>query len=307
MRILILFNPIAGKGKSRAVARRVDERLRAAGHETVVAETRVGACTHWLDGLLTEVDGLVVAGGDGAMRLACDPAGRTSTPIYQIPCGTENLFAREFGMSRSPRALLEALQQFTIGRADTGLVGDQPFLHMVSMGYDAAVVHDLARRRGRSISHASYLRPMVRQLLRWEAPRLLVVVDGEPIGEPQAGCVIVANSRQYAGRLDPAWKASITDSRLDVVFLPTRSRLDLIGWIVKCRLRRQRRDPRLLYRQGREVEIHCEPPQLFQVDGDPPGGEGAAASRLEITLRPAFLPVLQPARRRQARTGFFNV
>ena len=41
MRILILFNPIAGKGKSRAVARRVDERLRAAGHETAVAETRV--------------------------------------------------------------------------------------------------------------------------------------------------------------------------------------------------------------------------------------------------------------------------
>ncbi len=121
---------------------------------------------------------LVVVGGDGAMRLAAASAVRTGTPVYHYPLGTENLFSREFGMSASPAALLDALRSLRVEHVDVGVANGRTFLLMVSMGYDAEVIHDLSARRGGGISHLSYLGPLVRQLRRWRPPELTVRADG---------------------------------------------------------------------------------------------------------------------------------
>src|SRR5262245_65799244 len=90
------------------------EQLRSAGHVVQVEPTRLEAPKQWLDGLLAGVQLLVVSGGDGAVRLAAGSAHRTGVPLYQIPRGTENLFAREFGMDRRPTTLLRALERFDV-------------------------------------------------------------------------------------------------------------------------------------------------------------------------------------------------
>ena len=64
-------------------------------------------------------------------------------------------------MTRSAPALLAALEARRILEVDVGLANDHPFLLMASVGFDADVVHDLAARRGNSISHLSYLPPII--------------------------------------------------------------------------------------------------------------------------------------------------
>jgi len=233
------------------------------------------------------------------MRLASGPAARTSTPVYHFPFGTENLFAREFGVDRSPERLLAAIERFHVETVDVGVANGRPFLLMASLGYDAEVIHDLASRRRGGISHLSYVPPIVRQILRWQPPPVDVRVDGTMIVEQGRGMVVVANSRQYARRLDPARRASMTDGRLDVVFLPMESRLDVIRWMILCRRGRHLDDPRVVYREGTAVEVRPATPQRFQIDGDPPEalpGEPVetAFAELRVSLRPAYLPVLIP-------------
>ncbi len=227
MNIVVLYNPIAGAGKAGAVARRIGEAVDQAGRHVVLAETRIDAADDWLDRQLAEAGALVVVGGDGAVRLAAEPAIRTQTPLYHFPSGTENLFSREFGMDRRVQTLLRALERNEPRLVDVGVVNGRTFLLMVSVGYDAEVVHDLAGRRGSSISHWSYLGPSIRQLRSWRPSRLAVTVDGERIDLGRQGAVVVANSRQYAWRLDPAQRAVMSDGLLDVLFFRWRPKPSL--------------------------------------------------------------------------------
>ena len=112
--------------------------------------------------------------------------------------------------------------------------------------------------------------------------------------------VVVANSRQYAARLDPAQRAEMSDGLLDVLFFPIASKAQLLSWLIQCRLRRHLADQRLVNRCGRAIKIVCDQPQRYQLDGDPPpkadnpvGGE-TAIRQLQISLRPGVLRVLAP-------------
>ena len=294
MRVMVLFNPIAGRGKSAVIAGALADRLSLAGHEATPVETRLADPSEWLDPALADIDVVVVAGGDGAVRLAVDSAARLDKPLYHYPLGTENLFARELGTTRSADQLLRALERGRMSRLDVGKVRGQTFLLMVSVGYDAEVVHDLASNRTGGISHLSYGPPMFRRFLRWRPSRLSVRVDDELVVDGQAGFLVVANCRQYARRFDPARRASMSDGRLDVVFLPTRSKAELIRWGLACRTGRHMSSRRLVYRQGEAVEIRSDPPKVYQVDGDPGGDLNEEISDLSLSVAPAKLPVLLP-------------
>src|SRR5204863_2682472 len=109
------------------------------------------------------------------------------------------------------------------------------------------------------------------------------------------------NSRQYGWRLNPAGRASMSDGLLDVAYFPARGRRDLVRWALLCRLQKHLDNPRLIYRTGRQVEIACDQPQHFQLDGDAPERVGDDESngggngwKLSISLQEAALPVLAP-------------
>ncbi len=263
--------------------------LRRAGRLPELCST--GADDPSLDQRARGAEAILVVGGDGAVRLAAGAAIRTGTPVYHVPCGTENLFAREFGMSR--RAVLGALERRRVAWVDAGLANGSRFLLMASIGYDAEVVHDLAARRGASITHWSYLGPMARRLRAWRAPLMQVTADGRSLGGGP-GQIIVANCRRYMWSLNPARLADMTDGRLDVVFLPARRRAELLVWIGRCALRRALSSSRAVFERAASVAITCDEPQHVQVDGDPLGGPGSKTSRLELAIEPGVLPVLLP-------------
>jgi diacylglycerol kinase family enzyme len=294
MRILVLYNPIAGSGRASAAAESVRVALREGGHEPSLQETLPDPPADWLVSSLAGVDLLLVVGGDGAVRLASGPAAQTGTPLHVFPLGTENLFAREFGIGRSLPRLLDAVRRFELRHVDVGVAGDKTFLLMTGLGFDACMVRDLAAGRRGGISHLSYAGPLLRQTWRWRAPRMTIRVDDEIVVRERRGFVQIANCRQYAVRLDPALRASMTDGLLDVVFFPCKSGPGVLAWLLACRCRAHVRSARLAYHRGASVLVSSEPEHPYQVDGDAPGPT-SPASELAISVRPGALPVLVPA------------
>ena len=296
MRVVILSNPISGRGTADRAAQQARAGLEAAGIEVDLAETPADPGHVDLSRRVEGAAALVVAGGDGTVRIAAAAAIGADVPLWHLPCGTANLFARAWGMPRDPEALLAAVRAGRVRRVDACEANGEPFVLMASIGYDAEIVYDLARRRGRAITSRSYLGPMWRQLGSWRPPSLAVRVDGEPLVEARTGLVVVANFREYMWGLNPATEAVMDDGLLDVVFFPVRSRRELVGWLLKCARRRHLGDGRLVTGRGRIVEITClEHAQRYQLDGDPPAGDDATAQRLRVAVRPGALPVLCPA------------
>ena len=299
MAFLAIFNPISGAGRARAKADALAEAARRRGVELELRPTEPDPPETWLRPFLAgnAYRAIVVIGGDGAVRLVAPEAALAGIPIVHCPEGNENLFAREFGMTNDPDRIIDLLERGRrreIDLIDVAVAGRpvETAVLMASFGFDAEVVHDLAARRTGSVSNLSYVAPMLRAALRLSLPTVTAVLDGQCIARRIQGLVIVANSRQYAIRLDPARRAEMDDGRLDVAIFPCRSVIGLLGWLGRARMGLHLRSRRLIYGQGRTLELHLEPAHRWQVDGDPPHRPDPVG-RADFSVRPGVLSVLE--------------
>lgn len=294
MRVVLLFNPLSGQGRSEAEATRFAAAISAAGHAVRPIASRPGSADEWLAGPLAEADAMLVFGGDGSLRMAAGPAARAGVPVQQVPLGTENLFARQYGGSRTPEEAVRTLGRGEVRAIDLARLrwgrSECDFTIMASLGIDAAIVHDLAARRDGPITHLSYLGPVVRQGLAWEPPEIAIATDGGPWRELGRGLLIVANASVYALGIDPVRGADPSDGLLDAAFLPCEGSVDALAAAV--RLLAGGPASGLPHVAARSFQVRVRPESPWQVDGDPaPGGGGEAT----LDHRPERLLVLRPA------------
>jgi diacylglycerol kinase family enzyme len=297
MAIAVVFNPISGSGRAERFATGLRDALEREGWIIELVPTERAPASEWLEPHLPGKDAVVVVGGDGAVRLVAPEAARAGVPLWHVPCGTENLFARAFGMTRSAADLSAALRRRATREIDLAAVEREggardDFVIMASVGFDAAVVHALSATRRGGISHLSYARPIIASLGAWRPSRIAWTVDGEreDLGE---GMVVVGNLPDYGARLNPAAGAVCDDGELDAVFIPARAALDLLPWVPLLWTGLHRRHPLLRERRGRRIELLLSPQAELQLDGDAaPGGQDG---RFAFSLSERRLSVLVPA------------
>lgn len=299
MRIVLVSNGASGRGGAGAIATEASAALEARGHTV----ERIALSQAWagtLDGA-----GLIVAcGGDGTVSAIASEASRRDIPIFHLPRGTENLFAREFGMRPSAALLASAVDAWRVESFDLGRVESDAgapcrdarhFALMCSVGFDADVLRALAARRRGPISHASYVVPVVRSLLRPVIRTLWIEVDGRVVVDGVKGNVVVSNCRRYALGIDPSREASMTDGELDAFFAPSASSARTLAWMASALAFRGVRSGRVVRARGRTITVRVEGDlgMGFQADGEALQATGARA--LTFTLAPEKLRVLRPA------------
>lgn len=265
----MVFNPVSGGGRAARSAQQVSDHLTARGHQCTLRATQPVA--DWSGDLLAASDALIVAGGDGAVRLAAAAAMRTGTPIYHLPCGTANLLARRHGMTLDPATVAAALERGERLATDVGTAGGELFLLMAGIGIDARIVHSLHERRRGSISRLSYLMPSLRESMRWRGERIEVEIDGRawPLREP--GTLIIANSPAYAQGIDPLRAADETDGALDAAWMPAQHAGHAIAWALSCWRRTQESRAGWSTRRGAAISVTWRAPRhapKLQLDGD---------------------------------------
>lgn len=297
--VVVIHNPRSGRGLASQLARRFVRALDEAGHD--VHPVIAGEAPTPPD-VLREADAMVLIGGDGTVNHAADTAVAAGAPIYHVGTGNENLVAGAFGMTRRPTQLLEALEQprlahIDLGRVTQGPAAGNPFLLMASVGPDASIIRRVARGRTRAIGHLAYVLPVLAEAFDTYTPELTIRVDGDLVVERERGLVLVANAPEYASNINPAASASLTDGKLDVLFLPCRTSLRAAGWALSARLRRTERVDASHAVRGHSVSIQThDGPLVAQLDGEwaaaRNGHRGATAWSLEV--EPQRLPVLVP-------------
>lgn len=278
MRTVLLYNPKAGRGRAERVADLARQALERLGHGVTSLCASNGTTDARLRAALDARSLLVVVGGDGTLHSAIDAAVATGAAVYQLPLGTENLFAREFAMSGGVGGLCAALERPTIRAVDIGRCNGRTFLLMCSVGSDAAVVHRLAARRNGRITHLSYLRPTFEELVGSRCPVLTIRLDGVPIVEGRPGLVVIANCGRYGLRMDPAPRAEMDDGLLDIAFIPGGGPTAVLGKLLHGRLVGLDRVPGVVHARGAAVSVESAVPAAVQLDGEVPGSTDGPAS-----------------------------
>jgi YegS/Rv2252/BmrU family lipid kinase len=294
--VFIFANPIAGRGRGRAIAEQVAAMLSAEGFRPHLFFGSAGEVPS--DQIECPAIAAIVIGGDGtirgvAKRLYADISrtGIDHTPLLIVPLGTANLLGRHLGIRWDPLTLtdqvLAALRARQIVRLDVADANGELFLLMAGIGLDAQIIHELNRIRSGPIQLASYLLPAARGFASYAYPPLTVIADGQVILQSRPAIAFVGNVKEYGTGFPMLPHALPDDGLLDVCVLPCRTRLDALKLLVAAALGRHHLTSGALYIKATQVRIESEAPAPIQIDG-----EAAGHTPLDIRLLPVRIPFI---------------
>jgi diacylglycerol kinase family enzyme len=151
---------------------------------------------------------------------------------------------------------------------DVGTVNGRRFLMVAGVGFDAEVVHRVARGRRGHISHWTYFWPVWRTFWTHQFPQLAIRADGEDVFDGPAMVFIGVTSRYSVG-LRICRRARWDDGMLDLCIYPCRSRSRLLLHALQTVRGCHDRWKGTVYRKCRRIHIDGEPTVPMEIDGDP--------------------------------------
>jgi len=226
MHVLLIANPVAGRGALRHIERARTTLERFGAEVTLHLTTAAGDAERRAEQARQEpFDRVVAAGGDGTLNEVVNGLAGCTTPLAFIPLGTTNVFALEARIpldveAAATLAVQEAPRAVTLGRA-----GTRYFLLMAGIGFDGGVVAGVSQHLKRLLGKGAYLVAALQQLVS-RPPRLFEV---RCAGEPrQAAGVLLANARCYGGRFTLTRRANLESPDLEACLLGRPGRLALL-------------------------------------------------------------------------------
>jgi YegS/Rv2252/BmrU family lipid kinase len=237
------------------------------------------------------VDVVFVCGGDGTVRSVVGGVVGTGVPLAVLPAGTGNLLVRNLGL---PTIGADAVTTGLTGRdrpIDVGRMGDQHFVVMAGLGFDAAMMADAPEALKARVGWPAYIVSGVRHL----ADRPMTVglrIDGGERLTRRASTVLVGNVGRLQGGIPLMPDAEPDDGILDVVVIAPRHVVDWVQVGARVLARRRGGDRRVERFRARRVEIRAAEEQPVQLDGDPFG----TATRLVAEVEPRSLVLRVPWR-----------
>ncbi|WP_306215957.1 diacylglycerol/lipid kinase family protein [Actinoplanes sp. RD1] len=207
-----------------------------------------------------------VSGGDGTVMAVVDALAGTDVALAVLPAGTGNLLAANLGLSTDAATGVQVAIEGGRRRIDVGVAGDQSFVVMAGMGFDAQMLEGTSEVAKKHVGWIAYVGGAVKHL-RDRPMRVIISLDGKPALHRRPRSVIVGNVGRLQGGVRLLSEADPADGKLDVAILSPRSLAQwaALGWAV---VRRRERVPSMETYTAAKVEIRAARPQPRQLDGD---------------------------------------
>ena len=291
MKLIILFNPAAGRGKARDALAAALEVLRRGGVEADVCESR---STQHLCNLARQVreekpDVVISAGGDGTHHHVLNALVGSKMPLGLIPLGTANDLAKEIGVPLKPSAAAAALLQGKTRRIDLARAGSVVYGGMAGVGLDAMVARAVNEHAPKVRGRLAYAWAILR-CLRLYRPQPLEMRSEEFSYSGEVVFVVIGNGPLYGGGFRITPRARLDDGLLDVCLVPALPKLELLRWAPRAYRGKHLGHPRIVYFQTRHLALTS--PARLELFGD---GEFIQELPATIEVVPQSMHVIVPA------------
>jgi diacylglycerol kinase family enzyme/membrane-associated phospholipid phosphatase len=291
-RLAVVLNPVR-IGDTSAFRRKVAEAAERHGWDEplwfeTTSDDAGRSMTH--AALADGADTVVVAGGDGTVRVVCGELARTGVPVGILPTGTGNLLARNLDLPLNIDAALEVVftgddRAVDIARIEGDGLGEETCVVMAGLGLDAVIMENAPAELKAKMGWTAYVVAALRQI-RYPSMRTEISVDGGPFQRYRARTVVIGNVGYLQAGIPLFPDASIDDGLLDVAVIAPRRSLGWLSLVVRVMLRRPKTDDRLARMTGRTVMVRAANPTPRQLDGDTvgPGHELRAEIQAGVVL-----------------------
>ncbi len=291
-RLLVIVNPIAGRGRARREWPRLAAALRAAGLTIEVVETRApGDAVDIAERAALEYEAVVAAGGDGTVHEVANGLLRADagTALGVLPLGSGDDFAKML----PPDGPVERIARRESRPMDAGRIraggAVRYFSNGMDIGFGAHASRNVTKVPRLLTGLGAYLGALALTLVRYPKHAVLLQMDGEAPFATTTAMTAVMNGHSFGGSFNVCPDARADDGLLDVLIVKGVGRLAILGLVPKIMRGAHAGDPRLQLRRARRVLIESREPLLVEADGEIAFED---ARRVEIEVLPGALRVL---------------
>jgi YegS/Rv2252/BmrU family lipid kinase len=289
-RILLLANPSAGAGRTRALLPEVESEL--ARRDLPYRLVRTEGVEHGRAEAVAAADAgevPVVMSGDGLIGQVGGALAETGAEMGILPGGRGNDLARVLGIPAEIRGAVQVLADASARAIDVGEVNGRRFLGIASCGFDSdanRIANEAKWVRGRLV----YLYAALRALYAWKPATFTLHIDGNR-KQVTGYTVVAANSKAYGGGMYAAPDAELDDGLLDVGGTGNVGKLRFLRGLAKIFDGEHRELLEVQTWRGSEVRIEADRPFAVYADGD-----HIADLPATVRLLPRALWVIAPER-----------
>ena len=178
------------------------------------------------------VDLLIVAGGDGTVRIAADLITGTDVPLAIVPAGTGNLLARNLGIDvGSLRAAMRTAfggeeREIDLGELELespdGSRARHAFAVMVGFGLDAEMIDATDEELKKKVGWLAYVDAAGRVISTLDKVRVQVRMDAARTVRQTVNTMVIGNCGTVTNGIVLLPDAAIDDGLLDIALIRPR-------------------------------------------------------------------------------------
>lgn len=269
---VLIMNTLSGDGKS--TYSRARELLQALGTtvEDAYPLEDPSKLNETLESALAAGHKLIIlGGGDGSVSSAVDLLAHHHAVLGLLPTGTANDFAKSLEIPTDLEAACETIARGRIVTVDLGLMDDDYYVNLTSVGLGAQAAQEMNSKLKRIIGPLAYPVATIRAFFRhrpFEATIRFPDGDHEEVKLDRLLQIGIGNGRYYGGGLIASPEASINDHSLDVYAIQLGKHRDLLNVIRFFRSGQFVRNERVSHYRTKRVHLETDEPMPLNVDGE---------------------------------------
>jgi diacylglycerol kinase family enzyme len=300
----VIYNPAAGRGRTRRLIRRLGRRA-AGPFEFCPTEGPGGGGIAAEKAIAAGHTTIIAVGGDGTVHEVANGVLRAGKPevVFGVwPAGSANDYAYALNIDGDWPLWPDWQKRLSVMRADVGRVRgggrERFFVNGLGVGFNASVTleaHGIKRLRGMALYGLAFVRAVWRHFV---SPRLAITFDGTSRELETLALTISLGKREGGFLVTP--KAELDDGRFDYVHAAGLGRFEALKMLPRIATGTLPDDHPLI-RQGRceSVRIRGDVPLRVHTDGEFFCMTDDNVRELAVDLLPGALRVLSANRPRQ--------
>lgn len=270
MKVKIILNPRAGRGKAAKLKAKILAELANYGYRSHLEETQWHGHAIEIAKKAVEsgYDLVIAAGGDGTVNQVVNGMTGSKVPLGVLSAGTGNDFAAMIGMPADPAAAIRQIIEGETRWVDLCRLNDRYFISSVGAGFDGRVAYTANQGIRFVRGMPAYLLAVIKTLFSFRLHRVKMVVDGKE-REYKALLFAVTNSSTYGGGIKITPDARIDDGLFDICVVKEVTPLEVL-WFLPLAIKGEhgRLQDKVGFFRGREIYLESMTPLFYQIDGE---------------------------------------
>lgn len=282
--ILLVVNPISGDTDKDNLVQKIEHRV---AQENITLKTYyttgdrdVEEITELLNSF--EAHRVLVAGGDGTIKLLAETLRHQDIPLGILPTGSANGLAHDLGISEVLDEAIEIALGDKLRKIDAICIENDLCLHIADLGLNAELIRNYENSQIRG--KIGYALQSIPTLIQSEMPFSFEITTDQGTVHQEGILLGIANASHYGTGAQVNPDGKMDDGKFEVLVF---KKLDMIDIAQTLRQEPQLDADFMEYITTTRVKVRCQQPIPFQIDGEYYG----ETNQVEAYILPNYLQV----------------